>query len=265
VKRGGVLGAPQSPRYPTPRDRDRCGRRWAQGVRTRPASPVTFQTGRPGCEHVRLSLYRDYLMLRAVSAWIGAMRGALLGTFWASALLSLLALVKTMPWAPHTNALLTTLFGPPKAHPTVPVGLLFLCIAVAAVVGAGLGSIAVRITGTARRRLRAILILSIPALYFYMLVMVIVNGALEAAGKGLDQLLALPFMAVFGAIVGAVMVVPVAGLPLGLAALMLEGWTRPESLGQGGMANPGVRRWSLGLVAFVAVTLAVSAASRWPT
>jgi len=62
---------------------------------------------------------------------------------------------------------------------------------------------------------------------------------------------------------GMVMVVLVGALPAVLAALMLEGWTRPESQGQGGMANPRVRRWPLGLVAVVAVTLAALAVSRW--
>lgn len=45
---------------------------------------------------------------------------------------------------------------------------------------------------------------------------------------------------------------------------MLEGWTRPSTLGQRGLANPGVRRYTLQFLLIVTVALLTFAFSRPP-
>ncbi len=192
----------------------------------------------------------------------------MLGALWSAMLLALLALVRTLAWTPPANAVLIALFGPPLGQPggqlVVHTGLLAASVAVASAVGAGMGGIAAGLGGTGLRRSGLLLILSIPALYLFVYVMFVGSTASEVARAGLDQLVALPFMAVFGAVVGVVNVLPFVALPLVLAALVLEGWTRAPSAPPGGMSRPAVRATSIGLVAAAGLGMAALAAARWP-
>ena len=202
-------------------------------------------------------------MLAGVSRGDGAKRGAMVGAVWASALLSLLAFLKATQNAHGIFTLANPLYDP-KAFSTSPTVVVAASVVAAAVVGAGLGLVAVRMTSTASARALLLVLASVPSLYVLLVVALTIIWVPQAAREDFTAVLLVPVGSLLYAAYGMVMVVPVAALPAALAALMLEGWTRPESQGQGGMANPRVRRWSLGLVAVVAVTLAAMAVSRWP-
>jgi hypothetical protein len=86
----------------------------------------------------------------------------------------------------------------------------------------------------------------------------------QAAKKGVVTMLLVPVGSLLYAAYGMVMVVPVAAVPAMLAAVMLEGWTRPDEQRQRGTADPRVRRWTMQVLTAVTVALTTFAAFRWP-
>lgn len=178
-------------------------------------------------------------------------------------LLSLLAAMKSTRHVQGAFALADVLYDP-TAFSSSPAYVVLASMVGAGLVGAGLGLLARRLTAPAFARAVLLSLASLPALYVVLAVALTIIWVPQAAKEDLVSVLLVPVGSLLYAAYGMVTAVPVAVPPAILAALMLEGWTRPEAMGQGGLARPRVRSWAMqGLVAVTAALIAF-AAFRWP-
>jgi hypothetical protein len=192
-------------------------------------------------------------------------RGALVAALGASALLALLAAVKTTQYAHGVFALADALFDP-KAFQAGPARVVAAVLAASAVVGAGVALIARRVIAPAWTRAVLLSLVSFPALYVLVALALTLIWWPNAAREDLTAVALVPVASLLYAAFGMVMVAPVAALPAVLAAVMLEGWTRPEdgAISAVGLGHPAVRRWVMYVVIAVTVVLATFATLRWP-
>jgi hypothetical protein len=109
-----------------------------------------------------------------------------------------------------------------------------------------------------------LLLAAFPALYVLVVLVLTLLWLPSAAGEDLTAVLLVPVASLLYAAYGMVMAAPVAALPAVLAAVMVEGWTRPEGRRATGLAHPTVRRWAMQVVLAGAAALATFAAIRWP-
>jgi hypothetical protein len=194
-----------------------------------------------------------------------AARGAAIAALWASALLAFLAAVRTTPYAAGRHFVLSVvLFDSTALLDTAPVLVAIIAVATAALVGAILGVFAERLTGSGTARAAVLAVASLPALYVVVALSWIIIWLPYAPEHDLRDTLLMLVWSLVTAAVGMVMVLRVAVIPAVLAALMLEGWTRPAREGQGGLARPGVRRWVLHVLVAVTAALTTFAFLRWP-
>jgi hypothetical protein len=192
-----------------------------------------------------------------------ATRGAIVGATWASVLLALLAAIKTTRYAHGGFAIADVLFNP-ESFNSSPGLIVGASVCAATVVGAAFGRIASRMTSPAKTRAALLVFLSFPALYLVLALALTIIWAPQAAKQGGVSILLLPVGSLLYAAFGMVLVVPVAAVPAILAAVMLEGWTRPDGQGRHGTADPGVLRLTMQALIVVMVVLAAVAAFRWP-
>ncbi len=202
-------------------------------------------------------------MPEAMNRRRAASRGALVAVLWASALLALLAAVKTTRYAHGVFALADALFDP-KAFQAGPARVVAASLVAAAVVGAGVALLARRVAAPVWTRAVLLALMSFPALYVLIAVALTLIWIPNAAREDLTAVTLVPVASLLYAAYGMVMVTPVAALPAVFAAVMVEGWTRPESDRATGLAHPAVRRWVTQIVLAITAALATFAAFRWP-
>jgi hypothetical protein len=190
-------------------------------------------------------------------------RGLATAALWAAVLLSLLGAVYTTRHVQGVFTLADVLFDP-TAFSSSPVYVVLASLLGAGLVGAGFGLLARRLTAPAFARAVLLSLASLPALYVVLAVALTIIWVPQAAQEDLVSVLLVPVGSFLYAAYGMVVAVPVAVPPAILAALMLEGWTRPEAAGQGGLARPRVRRWATQGIVAVTVALITFAAFRWP-
>jgi len=135
----------------------------------------------------------------------------------------------------------------------VPVTVASLA-ASAALLGALVGRAGLRLVGSPLRRVAVLVLMAIPALSVSVAIALLLLLAPRAATAGLSALAVLPFGCLLYAVIGTVFMLPTAIVPMAISALLIEGATRPAGQGQGGLANPGVRRLTLQIL--VAATVA---------
>ena len=188
-----------------------------------------------------------------------------MAALWASALLAFLAGVHTTRYAAGRCFMLSTVLFEPKALlDTGPALVVIISVAAAACVGGFLGVFAERLTGSGTARALVLAVASLPALYVVVALSWMIIWLPLAPKHDLTSALLVPVWALVYAAFGMVMVLPVAVVPAVLAVLMLEGWTRPDGEGQGGLARPGVRRWVTDVVVALTAALTTFAFFRWP-
>ncbi len=191
-----------------------------------------------------------------------ARRGAVTGALWSAALVSLLAAVRTTGYARGGFALAYALFDS-KVFGSTPPRVIAAVVSAAAVVGAALGLLARLIAAPAGARAALLALASLPVPPLVLAIALTIAWVPTAARESLTAVALVPW----GAFLFAIQLIPMAlrvAVPLAiLAALVLEGWTRPEARGRGGLANPRVRRLSMQVLAAVTVALATFAALRW--
>jgi hypothetical protein len=202
-------------------------------------------------------------MPEAMNRRRAAGRGALVAVLWASALLALLAAVKTTRYAHGVFALADALFDP-KAFQAGPVRVVSASLVAAAVVGAGVALLARRVGAPGWNRAILLSLVSFPALYMLIALALTLIWLPNAAKEDFTAVPLVPVASLLYAAYGMVMVAPVAALPAVFAAVMVEGWTRPESDSTTGLARPGVRRWVMKVVLAATAALTTFAAFRWP-
>lgn len=167
--------------------------------------------------------------LPAVNRWTAAWRGAFVSTLWAAALLALLASLRVLGRHDGIFTVADPLFDG-KAFQARPGLVVAASILAAALVGAIFGALARRVNAPASVRAIILVLASFPALWVLIAVALSLIWLPQAANADLlSAALFLPLGSLMYAAYGMVMVVPVAALPATLAALMLEGWTRPEA------------------------------------
>jgi hypothetical protein len=191
-----------------------------------------------------------------------ARRGAVTGALWSAALSSLLAAVRTTGYARGGFALAYALFDW-KVFGSTPLRAIAAVVLAAAVVGAAFGLLARWISAPAGARAALLALASLPAPPLVLATALTIVWVPTAARESLAAVALVPG----GAFLFAVQLTPMAlrvAVPAAiLAALMLEGWTRPESRGRGGLANPRARRLSMQVLVAVTVALTTFAALRW--
>lgn len=148
-----------------------------------------------------------------------------------------------------------------SAGPLLVCGVL---VAVSATTGAVMGLVAGQLrSGVVVRRVVVLAVAALPAIW-------VVFGATWALAwlphliiDAPTKLLWVPAGVIAYATIGVVVAAPVLVVPAVLAVVLLEGWTRPQTLPQTGLARPEARRWLLrGLVA-AATALTTFAALNW--
>ena len=192
-----------------------------------------------------------------------ATKGAIVGALWAAVLLAFLAVIETMRQAHGVFALAEVLYEP-KAFDTSPMLVVGASVSAAATVGAAFGKLALRVVAQARTRAMLLALAAFPALYVVLALALTIIWVPKAAKEGFVATILVPIGSLLYAAYGMVMVVPVAVIPAVLAAVMLEGWTRPDGQGRHGTAHPRVLRWTMGALIVLMVALAAFAVLQWP-
>lgn len=199
----------------------------------------------------------------AVTRGTAAIRGAFVAILWAAVLLGFLAVITVTHNNRSVFGVADLLFGPRAVHGT-PIVVMLASLTAAALVGAGLGALAIQITAPVPVRAVVLVLVSFPALWVQIAVALsLIQFGREAARGHATSALLVPFESLLFAAYGMVIFIPVAAVPALLAALMLEGWTRPESHPQTGLARPAVRRSVARVVMALAAALAAFALRGW--
>jgi hypothetical protein len=186
-----------------------------------------------------------------------------LPVLWAAALLALLAAARATQLTDGLFALADPFFEP-RAFSSSPAYVVAASILASALAGAGLGLIGRRLMGRALVRSLLLAVFSLPALYVLIALALTILWIPQTAKDGFTAALLTPVGSLPYAAYGMVLAAPIAAPPAILAALMLEGWTRPEDRGQGGLANPRLRRWTMHLLVAATAAFTTFAALRWP-
>jgi len=203
----------------------------------------------------------------AMSRWEAARRGAVTAVLWAVVTFALLACIGEMVAGLHRPAQNMVAGFAEVFHDNMrdagPLIVAAALLVVSSVTGAVMGLLARRMLLTAVRRVVLLALAALPALW-------LVVGATWALGwvprLVVDEptnLLWLPLGALWFAAIGIVVAAPALVVPAVLAALALEGWTRPEGLPQTGLARPATRRWVLRGLLAAAAALTTFATLNW--
>jgi len=203
---------------------------------------------------------------RAATFGQDALRGAVVALLWSSAVLAFLGAVRA---AGHPAILVDyadLVFG--YAHAFFEDGVLGArpyviagtSIGAATFVGAALGTLAGRIRARVWIRCILLIVLSVPGLWMLIYV-VFVLGSVQPTSWSRNDVSALPGFAGI-ALLGLVMIAPVAVLPAALGMIMLEGWTRPAGTRVTGMARSEVRGWTIRVLVLATAAFAAVASHR---
>jgi len=194
-------------------------------------------------------------------------RGGLVGVLFASALLAVLAAAHASGLDEHDLLRVAhVFFVRTDGYPPYPPILAIASVLAAFLVGAGLGMLGQRLRLRPRTRGVVLILVSIPALY---VLIVIAEGIGLVAASLVGQWTVAPVLATlllpfFLGVYGTAATLPVALLPVILAAFMIEGWTRHEANEPTGLARPVSRGRVVAIVLVVTAGLAGFAIVRWP-
>ncbi len=135
-------------------------------------------------------------------------------------------------------------------------------VSMSAIVGAGMGLLAARLRLNATMRAVVLALAALPALWL------VIAGAwtLLFFPWVVEEPASAPWflvVAFFYSGVSIFVAAPVLVTPAVLAAVLLEGWTRPEQLRQTGLANPTLRRRILWVLVMLVSALTTFAARGW--
>lgn len=150
-----------------------------------------------------------------------------------------------------------------NARDAGPLAVVVVLVGASVVTGGVMGRIAARLRGSRLRRIVMLSLVAVPALWIIVAATWAVGWAPRVIAEEPAKMLWMPLGALWFATIGIVVGAPLLALPVVFAAVLLEGWTRPEALPQTGLARPGLRRAVLLTLAAVAAALTTFAALNW--
>ena len=205
-------------------------------------------------------------MLEAVKRRDAALRGAVTALLWSAASVALLASIAVAALARRSargnfeefaGVLLDNMQG------AGPFAVTMAVLVVSAMAGGVMGLLARRLRGTVAWRCGFLILAAVPVLWL------VVAGAWALAwlpkviAEQPRALVWMPVGALWFSGIGIVVAAPALLLPTALAAVTLEGWTRPDTLPQTGLARPGLRRRVLLVLVVLVAALTTFAALNW--
>lgn len=201
-------------------------------------------------------------MLRVVTRWEAARRGAVVAVLWAVVTVSLLASIGEVVErrATHSGVQKVAL-GLLEAMRDIGITRVACALLLAfAVAGTATGLVGRVLLVRPALRFVIVAVATFPALWLGSTAMWAVMLFWTAAPHIAPSIFWLPVGAAWWATVGVSAAAPVLLLPAVCWALLVEGWTRPEALPQTGLARPGVLRWFLRGLGVAATALTTFAA-----
>jgi hypothetical protein len=158
---------------------------------------------------------------------------------------------------PFAGALVGNMQGD---HPILVAAVLLF---VAEVTGAALGLMARRLRLRVIPRVVVLALAVLPALWIGLAMTLMFVWVPRLMTLEAKKLMTAPVGALWFAGIGVIFASPVLAAPAIFAALLLEGWTRPEALPQTGLARPKARRWLLRGLGAAATAFTTFAALNW--
>jgi hypothetical protein len=138
-----------------------------------------------------------------------------------------------------------------------------VALALTAVTGAALGLVSGRLRLRPSLRVAVLAVASIPTLWLVVAATMLLASLPAAAAENPAALAWAPVGALYFSAFAVVFAAPVLVAPAVLAAVLLEGWTRPEELARTGLAAPELRRRVLLVLLTAAAAVTTFAALTW--
>lgn len=202
-----------------------------------------------------------------MSRWVAARRGAVTAVLGAVVALGLLVCIGEVVHGENGGGVVAMFAGIvlDLTHRAGPLAFTLDVVCASTLTGAWMGVLAARLQYSALRRVVVLSLATLPALWVIIAVAwagltVLPHAAVEAPSNLLTSSVGALWFALIGMVFGA----PSLILPALLAAVVVEGWTRPDTLPQTVLARPAARRWVLrGLVAAAAALTTFAALNWW--